>query len=171
MDQTNSIRSNTNLGTTQPQFVFTQDWPLPNIGWIRQSLKVVLIPSCKYNGRGKIWKHCRVSVVMKIVCHVVQGMANRHKCHACFVQDLATCFEQDMTHHFYYKAYFLKIICIFPNFWEMQYITKYLKTCFIKWIRFNEFSLGYDVSHVEASSFIIMWCSKPQVEASSLIII
>ena len=64
-----------------------------------------------------------------------------------------------------YKACRLKIICIFPNFWEMQYITKYLKTCFIKWIRFNEFSLGYDVSHVEASSFIIMWCSKPQVEA------
>ena len=55
------------------------------------------------------------------------------------------------------KACRLKIICIFPNFWEMQYITKYLKTCFIKWIRFNEFSLGYDVSLVEASASLGWW--------------
>ena len=84
------------------------------------------------------------------------------------------------------KALWLEIISIFPNFWKIQFITKYFKTIFHQ-IYLDTLSLC-DIwcmnSHrawsliivlglkpyVEALSIIIVWCLKLHVGASSFFI-
>ena len=64
------------------------------------------------------------------------------------------------------KAYRLKIISILPNFWKKQFLAKYFKIYFFKWIEFYAFE-HHTIMKLEASTWGFKHHILMKLEAST----